>query len=523
MSLFGFLESPVKLRLGGVTEAELNLLRQHLQYHDKKVDFEISRLKNSSWALQKLGEEGMKEKLAELRAQRVKSLLFEDEAGYWTYSGLTRYLTSKVSLPVASALELPTPANIPWAKPPSKQLRPYQKEALAALLAQPHAGVEIGTGLGKSYLIMSLLKAIGLRSLVMAPSKNIAAQLYRDFLEAFGKKYVGMYGDGKKEYRKLFTVAIDDSLSRLEPGVPAYDGLASCDVFIADESHLCPAITLAKVCFGLAAAAGYRYFFSGTQMRNDGLDLLLDGITGPIVYRMTVEQGVEQGYLARPVFRMISVRSSSSYASRDANKMTQRHLLYNPAVVQVAAEVANRCVEVLRRPTLILVKELEQFAHLLPYLKHQVKFAHGGVTRENAASVPAEYHESDPDELVAQFNRGEIPILVGTSCISTGTDVRGVGAIIYLVGGKSEIAVKQAVGRGTRGGRLAGVDCPWTGSPKLDCIFVDVDVENVELLHKHARARRSIYRDIGGSRSAVEEVEDELKGLREIASAEAAQ
>lgn len=497
----GWLESPTVLRLEGVGDVEQ--LRKQLQYHDKRVDFEIQRVKHSSWLLQKLGVDGMREQLAELRKQRIKDLLFQDDKGYWTYSGLSSYLEKVAKLKLDAPPSPPPAKAVPWQTPPSKTLRDYQVEAAERLLKGVHAGVEIGTGLGKSFIILQIAKRLGLKTLVMAPSRNIANQLHRDFLEAFGKKYVGLYGDGKKEFKKLFTVAIDDSLSKLEKGSPAYDELSTCQVFIADESHLCPAATLAKVCLGLASRAPYRFFFSGTQMRNDGLDLLLTGITGPIVYRMTVEDGVGASYLARPVFRMVNVRSESGYSSRDANKMTQHHLLYNDRVLQTAAEVANRCVDVLKRPVLILVKELEQFGRLLPYFRHPCKFAHGGVTKENAKYVPAEYHESDPDALVAEFNAGRVPILVGTSCISTGTDVRSVGAIVYLMGGKSEIQIKQAVGRGTRGGVKAGVPNPWTGFSKLDCLFIDFDVENVELMHKHADERRAIYRDICGN---VEEV-----------------
>jgi superfamily II DNA or RNA helicase len=87
--------------------------------------------------------------------------------------------------------------------------------------------------------------------------------------------------------------------------------------------------------------------------------------------------------------------------------------------------------------------------------------------------------------LVKEFNEGKHPILVGTSCITTGTDIQTAGAIIYLQGGKSEIQVRQSVGRGTR--KVAG---------KVDCYFIDFDVRNVEVVHRHAEERAAIYRAI---------------------------
>jgi superfamily II DNA or RNA helicase len=261
---------------------------------------------------------------------------------------------------------------------------------------------------------------------------------------------------------------------------------------------------LAKVCTGLLAAAPYRFFFSGTQMRNDGLDLLLKAITGDIVYTMTVEQGVDQGWLARPLFRMITIKGSCNFQHPDANEMTRAHLYYEPTVCSKAAEIANLMVESGRK-VVILVKELEQFSWVRNWLRHEAKFAHGGVTKTvyaegqedipveerkikkegNDRLVPKEFWDSDPSELVEAFDAGEFPILVGTSCITTGTDIQNVGAIIYLQGGKSEIQVRQAVGRGTR--KPPG---------KIDCYFIDFDVINADVTHRHALERAEIYKGI---------------------------
>jgi superfamily II DNA or RNA helicase len=246
-----------------------------------------------------------------------------------------------------------------------------------------------------------------------------------------------------------------------------------------------PAATQAKVCFGLVKDVPYRFFFSGTQMRSDGLDLLLDAITGPIVYRMSVREGVDQGFLAQPVFRMVHIKSDIQFDSPDVNEMTRVHAFYNPKMNAMAAELINKAVSLMSRPTLVLVDELEQFGLLKPLLRYDVKFAHGGVTKENKSKVPEEFHDSDPKALVAAFNAGEFPILVGTSCISTGTDFLGVRCIVNLRQGKSEVEIKQCVGRGTR--KVEG---------KEDFLYIDFCIDNVEDLARHAKARKDIYADI---------------------------
>jgi superfamily II DNA or RNA helicase len=474
--------SPTKVRIEGLPEAEL---RRQLTYIDKSVDFELAKAKNSRWLLQKLGEEGWKEHLAELKAKRTQTLLFEDEKGFWTYSGLGQFLSSRFHVPFKNEVKYPEWETIPWASIPEKKLRPYQQEMLDLLLEAGHAGVEVGTGLGKSFVILHLAKTIGLKTVVMTPSVSIAEQIYAEFKKHLGMKYVGQFFDGKKDSKKRFVVAVDDSLAKVDEGSEHWKNLREAQVFIADESHLCPAKTLAKVCTELLSKAPYRFFFSGTQMRNDGKDLLLEAITGKIVYTMTVEDGVRQGWLAKPMFRMIPVKGTCTFESRDANEMTRAHLYYEPTVCSKAGEIANLMVEGLGRQVVILVKELEQFQWLLPHIRHEVKFAHGGVTESNKKYVPEAYWESDPTALVEAFNRKEFPILVGTSCITTGTDIQTVGAIIYLQGGKSEIQVKQSVGRGTR-----------KPEGKEDCFFIDFDVVNADVLHRHAQERAKIYESI---------------------------
>jgi superfamily II DNA or RNA helicase len=486
--------APTELRLGGY-EKNRALLAETLTYTDKRVDYEYRKAKASKgWFVRVHGQAAYDERIAALEAERKKSLLYEDAEGLWTRSGVHPLLARVFDDKLVRSYELPAPRVVPWAKMPEHQDRYYQVAAHDALLAAAQNGpacVEIGTGLGKSRIIRNLIKSLGLQAVVMAPSKNIAQQLFDDLTLHFGSARVGFFGDGKKQYSKLITVAIGASLTRVEPGSPIWEKLSQARVFIADESHLCPAATLEKVCFGLQGSAPYRFFFSGTQMRNDGLDLVLDGITGPCVYSMTVREGVDQGFLSKPVFRTVWMdskvlgASGRIYDSDDANDLTRAHVFYNPDVNARAAEFANKSVSMLGRPTVILVEEMEQFGHLLPLLRYEARFAHGGVTKENKDKIPEQYHDSDPKALVAAFNRNEFPILVGTSCIVTGTDIQAAQTIIFLRGGKSEIEVKQAIGRGTR--LFPG---------KNDCIFLDFGISNVETLERHANARIKIFDDV---------------------------
>ena len=490
-----YLDTPTVLQIPktDVSDIQLQQLKTALTYTDKKVVFELARLKrNARW----FSEEDFNEKQADLEAKTKKCLLFETPSQYWTYSGNTSIVSRILRQTPENRIIYPEPQLLPWEQEPPYAMRPYQEEICRKLLECRHGGVSVGTGLGKTLSLTHLVKRLGLKTVVMAPSDSIADQIYRDFLKYFGKKYVGKFCGSKKEPKKLIIVGTGQSLTRVQEGTDVWNELLKVQVFIADESHQTPAATFQKVCLGPIARAPYRFFFSATQMRNDGTGLLLDAITGPIVYNMAVRDGVNQGYLAKPIFHMYHAPANGTFDRDDPNDMTRHHLYYNPKVVAHIGKLCNQAATA-KLPVLVLIDEVEQFTKLLPYLRFQRGFAHGPLA-DNKVKVPKEYWESDPNELVKEFNAHKFPILVGTSCISTGTDVQAVRFLIYWKGGKSEIEVKQGIGRGTRmvpGKTTCHVVDYWVHSPSgADGTGRGDDW----VIGKHTSVRSEIYDDLYG-------------------------
>jgi len=99
----------------------------------------------------------------------------------------------------------------------------------------------------------------------------------------------------------------------------------------------------------------------------------------------------------------------------------------------------------------------------------------------------------DTSTLVKEFNQGQIRVLVGTDCISTGTDLFP-DILVLIKGGKSPIEFKQAVGRGLR-----------RTENKSEVLIFDFNIENVELLQKHSQERMDIYRSIFNNLKSIDE------------------
>lgn len=478
--------SPTILRIE-CSQEQIKWLKSSLEYIDKKIDYTIQRYKkNAKWWSYKLGSEKLEAILEKLKDERKKTLLFQDNEGYYTYSGLAGMISGLVKEPIINEISYPKTDLIPWETVPTIKLRFYQQEAIDKLIEIKHGAISLPTGSGKTVIILYICKILGLKTVIMAPSNNICNQIYDLFLKYFGKKYVGKYVGTKKEYKKLFTIGTAQSLTRVDKESIEWEHLSKSSVFLTDESHLIASESLKAVAFGLCAKSTYRFFLSATQLRNDGLDILLNSIIGPIVLNLTPKLLVEKGFLAKPIFKIIQLESLLNKDFEDPNENTRKHLYYNKKVNEVIGKMTNFYVEKEKKSVLILIEELEQFSCILPYLKHEVKLAYSGTA---SPSIPKEYQNHNTNKLVDEFNEGKFPILIGTSAVSTGTDFKSVEVLIYVQGKKSEIKVRQSLGRGTR---IASN--PLTNKIKNDFIFIDFDITNNRLNHRHAMERLNIYK-----------------------------
>lgn len=469
-------------------------VKKYLTYKDKTVQYQISRLKRNFY----VNKDWKEATLIKMNGELFKTAYWEYEGNFYTYGGLAQNLSQSFGWPVVKPKYTePKRSAMPWAKPPGFAMWRHQEDAVAKLLEQDHAAISCPTGSGKSRILLELVKTIGLPTIIITPSKSISYQIYNEFVERFGANKVGFFGDGKKDIKKFITVSISASLANIKPGSKEWDFMKTKQLMLADESHTVPRDTLEPVCMNLLGHCLKRYFVSATQMRNDGKDLLLEGIIGPIVYEKPFKELVEEKILAEPVWRFFNVPMSPAHGySLDAMKETRNHLYRNENVNILAAEMANKAVQDAGRPTVILIDEFWQFVHLMDKIKVPFVFAHGGATsskegdEESALQqIPEKYLKMEASDAISDFNSGKVKLLIGTSAVSTGVDLKPTQCLIYMQGGISEIKVKQGVGRGTR-----------MGPPgKTDCWVIDFIVNGSKTLERHANARKEIYESMYGS------------------------
>ena len=508
------LESPTRARLPDawvVDGSTATALRDALQYEDQRAVYEWQRLKEYQrqddyissrmgagrrhWFVEKYGRDELDRQAEEAAKACSKSVLEISPTGWYIPAGLAPRIAEEFGGVIERRYQYPeyTEGSAKTWSQPGYAPRGYQVEAEQKLVACSHGAVELPTGSGKSYVIASLCNRFSdLGCIILAPTLSIAEQLLVDLTARFGKNAVGQFFAGKKESKgRRVVVAVSKSVTNLTENAPLYLDLAQRQVVIVDESHMIAADTLRAMMEGIFAQVPYRFFFSGTQIRGDGLDLVLEGITGPVVQKVAFKDLVNEGYLSKPTFHQFLFPAKDDWETNDVMKMTRHHIYQHQAIYAHAGDTVLKAV---RKgwPVLVLIDEVAQFPFLLPHiLGVKIGFAHGGISAKDVGEdarlrhLPKEFHKSKPMELVAAFDRGDLEVLVGTSCIGIGTDLKTPRMIIDLVGGKAEAALRQRVGRGSR-----------LAPGKSEFHYVDYGVYTIPVLAKHVAFRAKVFKQI---------------------------
>lgn len=490
--------SPTKALILNPSSEEMSLLEKQLSYTNTSAAHLVKRHYNNKFFKQK-NPDGWAYHLEQLKKDVNKKLVFFDDDGApFIRPGSIPYIEG-IHLEVKNTLTYPAPKKIPWNKPLPFDLYDYQEESWEALLKEvvngTPANVELCTGAGKSAILLKICRESGFRTAIIAPSKSIFKELCEKFEYHLGKGNVGYFGDGKKKIGKRFTICIADSLCNIKPGTPEWDFFNGLDMFCADESHTWGAETLDQICHGVLASVPCRMFLSGTQTRGDGAEKLLYSIIGKTVCRLSTKEAREKGYIHDHDFAIVELESSNpNYATADALDMKRVHFLGNKNIAAFIAKVANATALTTGAQTLVLVEELSQIAMLTKLLKVPFAYAHSESKADRLAELGLT--KVKPEESVEAFNRNEVKVLIGTSCIATGTNIYPMSQTMNWVGGTSEIKTKQgSVGRTVR---------LWSANPyKEKCLKIpkkriyDFDVYDITIMSKHLEDRLEYYADSG--------------------------
>ena len=358
----------------------------------------------------------------------------------------------------------------------SFRLRPYQEEAIAAVIAARRRGIRrqvvcLPTGAGKT-VIFARLAALAKRPvLVLAHRAELltqAADKIRRTLTELGVADPGVVGLEVASQRAAASARVVVASIRSLGEARLFGILAARDfgLIVYDECHHATAEDNSRVLRSLGVFAeawnGTLLGFTATPQRADGVPL--SDVFEEVVYSRSLVQMVDDGYLVP--LRGFRVNTAAALQS-----VTGESLDYEPEELEARVDIAERNALVARsilelardRRTIAFCVTVEHARHLALALRRlglRADLIHGALPPVDRAAV------------LDRFARGELQVLTNVGVLTEGFDDPGVSCVAMARPTRSQSVYVQCVGRGTR---------PAPG--KKDCLILDfVDASDLPLV-----------------------------------------
>lgn len=350
----------------------------------------------------------------------------------------------------------------------------HQTTAFDKLTQRGHAMVELPTASGKSLVIamlaLSMQKHIGV---ITVPSQYLLHQTKADIEELTkGKLQLGIYGDGECDLRPITIATMQSLYSGIQSRGEILAWLAECDWWIADETHGAAADSWQEVSTCLSKAM-VRYGLTATCRREDGAELLIEGVIGPLVYQEEAVTLIKEGILAVPEIEIHHF---------DPGTVGGTYPQVYKAAVSENEDRNNRILGQVRRaigdgltPILVIVDEKKHGKTLEKVFKDD-----GLVTESIDGDDPHKRRATAVQKLV----NGTYKVLVASGIFNTGINIPPIQTVLNAAAGKSVTETIQRAGRGLRQSLSTG---------KTKCRIIDFFDDEGKYLRRHAKARRMTY------------------------------
>lgn len=317
--------------------------------------------------------------------------------------------------------------------------RYYQRDMIELAKTHGRGVFESAVGSGKSLIMAYLVMEFKVNSLIVVPTRGLSDQIYNDFVAWFGGASVEVM-DAKKVRKgnkmKPIRIITLQSLGSLKKSGDLKTLIQDIDAIHYDEFHHSAASTFTSVIQDMEHIY-YRFGYTGTFMRNDNKTLDMWAFLNNALYDYPAWKAIDDGFLT-PLSVLIHPMEGKS--NRDYQKEYDENYCSNPELLEKIHRICNAARE--DEQILILVNKKEKSGEIV----HQYL---------NTVGIDASYVSGDDDkseitDMIRAFNDKKIRILIGSSVISEGIDIRATDHLLNLKGGKSEIVLVQSVGRAVR-------------------------------------------------------------------------
>src|SRR6516162_6945149 len=336
--------------------------------------------------------------------------------------------------------------------------RPYQYEAVAALLAATARGVHrpllvLPTGTGKTIVFALLVQRCRGRSLILAHRDELIQQAVDKLRLVDPTLSLGVVQAARDEHTAPTVVASVQTLSRrtrLARLVPDFQTI------VIDEAHHAPAPTYRRIleyCRAWRADGPLVVGVTATPERGDhhSLRQVFDGI----VYQKTLLEMMQAGYL-------VDLRALQVLLQADFDALRTAQGDFVEAELETLLLAANA-------PAQVLAAFQDHAAERKALLfTPAVALAYAMAATFRAAGIAAEALDGTPPlatrrAILQRLHTGETRVVANCAVLTEGFDEPSVDCIIVARPTQSAPLYQQMLGRGTR-----------TYPGKTDCLVLDV-------------------------------------------------
>lgn len=378
------------------------------------------------------------------------------------------------------------------------ELRPYQKDAIETAMEQKIGMLRLPTGGGKTFLAGRLFGQMCTDAVFLVHTKDLLYQAIDTFRSMYGEAYVGQIGDGIVEPREITVCTVQTAARAFklhyerdqyaegedvwkEEEDREYDPIQSaairgairdCGAIIMDECHRVASQTATDV-ISEAKNASYRFGLSASPWRDDGADLVLEGVFGRVIVKVEASDLIDRGYLVAPLIKIAEV------PARHYPRATKYQTVYTDYVTDNAVRNTmgvTAAVGMVKRglSTMVLVRHIGHGEHIQEMLSEAL-----------GIEVPFISGRDDSDlrrGVIGGARSGTVRCFVATTIADEGLDIRNLGGLVLLGAGKSSVRALQRVGRVLR-----------TSEGKNRAEVVDFN-DQARWLIDHSAARIQMYR-----------------------------
>lgn len=364
---------------------------------------------------------------------------------------------------------------------------PYQWDTLKAVQDNDCGIIRIATGGGKSLCAAMMAAHFGKRAIVYVIGKDLLYQIH-DFFSRIFDQEIGIVGDGKCDIHDINIVSVwtigqalgleskkilldttdkEKALDK-EKYKDILDLMRTAKLHVFDECHLASCDTIQQIARKINPE--YVYGMSASPWRDDGLDLLIEGIFGSTIIDISASHLIRNGYLAKPIIKFVRVPRIKFSKSDTYQTVYKQYITDNDARNKLVVLGANKLVEQGYRP-LVLFSNLKHGKLLFKEIRKTIPAL--ALSGKDSAKIRNEAKE--------KLENGDIKCIVASTIFDIGVDLPALSGLVIAGGGKSSVRACQRIGRVIRkypSKKYAGV---------ID--FLD----EAKFLKRHSTIRYKIY------------------------------